>query len=128
MKNQPSGLYLGVVDFDDPTLLILGKPDSFLWFAAQISARRAFTLEGGPGESHASLRFVPTEGSGLLTRQGNAFEWQISALECKQVVEHLESLAARDDPRHAYLDPAFNEAGVQVTASINEWDASHIFG
>jgi hypothetical protein len=107
-------LYLGLVDFYDPTLLILGTQDSFLWLSEQISARRAFTLEGMPGKSYVSLRYVTAAGGGRMTRQGSAFEWRFSVIESDQVAGQLESLAATDQPRHAYLDPAVNETEVQI--------------
>jgi hypothetical protein len=128
MTNEQSRLYVGVADFEQPTLLVLGKPDSLLWLSKQISARRAFALEREAGKSYASLQFLPTAGDGHLTRQGNAFEWQLSALESKQVAQQIKELAVSDCPAHAYLDPVFNEAEVQVIVSINEYDVSRIFG
>jgi hypothetical protein len=37
-------------------------------------------------------------------------------------------LAASEVPAHAYLDPTFNSSGVQIMASLGEYDAARVFG
>jgi hypothetical protein len=129
MPNEQFTLHIGIVDFSEPTLLVLGNPESFLWLAERISGRQLVAIEWGAMTSLTRLRFVPTaHHRGRLSRHESDFEWDISASESEKVAEQLKALAANDRSGHAYLDPASNEAAVELVASINEYDPSRVFG
>lgn len=123
-------LHIGIADFADPTLLLIGDAGSLSWLAEQIDARREFNLAEMPDlvwEAQVHLRLAPVMRSGRLTRQGNAFEWEISADEARQFAQQLRELAAGPAPAHAYLDPESNAADVQLVASMGEYDPKRVF-
>lgn len=120
--------HVGLVDFSEPTLLLIGEAHSIRWLAEQLAARRSFALEQTPGKARVSLRFVPTTRDGRLSQQGEAFEWEISVFEAQQAAEQLRELASSECPAHAYLDPTTNGTAVQMVASIGEYDPARVFG
>lgn len=121
MTANENRIYLGVVDFAEPTLLFVGHPDSFRSLARQISKRRAFTLECDSGKRRFSVAFVHVTHDDLLSRNGDRFEWRISETEAEVVVQKLLSLSALDNPGHVYLDPIHNVTGCEVVASVGEY-------
>lgn len=127
MTRVEPALHVGLVDFSEPTLLLIGEPDTFHWLAEQLTARCSFALEGAPGGAHASLRFVPTLQDGRLSRRGDAFEWELSVAEAQLAARQLKELASSERPAHAYLDPTTNSTEVQLVASIGEYDPARVF-
>lgn len=117
-------LQIGLVDFSEPTLLILGDAESFLWFAQEISSRRHVTLD----HRGTRLSVVPTASGDSLAQDGAQFTWEISATEALFVAGQLSALAASGSPAHHYLDPERNETGVQIIASLGEYDARVLGG
>lgn len=128
MASEPTGLRLGLVEFAEPTLLLIGQPPDLAWLAIEVGSRRAFTIRGASTRSPVSLHLVPTEQAGCLTRQGSAFEWRLTIAEATVVADQLRELAAAEKPAHAYLDPAANLAEVQILVSFGEYEPSEIFG
>jgi hypothetical protein len=45
-----SPLYIGIADFESPTLLIAGDSEALLWFARQIESGQSFYAERFPFE------------------------------------------------------------------------------
>lgn len=110
---------IGLVDVSGPTLLILGDADSFSRLAGEVLSRRHVTLDYWG----TRLSVVPTASSGSLAQDGAQFSWEISATEALFVAGQLSALAASGSPAHHYLDPERNETGVQIIASLGEYDA-----
>ena len=123
-------LHVGIADFAEPTLLLIGDAQSFSWLADQMDARREFDFAQMPSlvrQMNVNLRLVPTMQTGRLTRRVNVFSWEISAIEAQRFAQQLLGLAASTSPAHAYLDPESNVAGVQLVASMGEYDQSKVF-
>jgi hypothetical protein len=74
-----------------------------------------------------NLHVIPTIHGGSLTRRAHVFDWRISAVEATQFAQSIRTLAANTSAAHAYLDPESNVAGVQVVASLGEYDPSKVF-
>jgi hypothetical protein len=126
MTHEQSSLQIGIVDFADPTLLLIGEPYSIHRLAYEIASRQEFEI--AVGQSQVRLRFVPVVcGDDRLTRKDSEFVWYISAAKAQEVVEELRGLAASAVPAHAYLDPEQNLADVEVVASIGEYKPEQMF-
>ena len=126
MTQNHSLLQVGLVDFAEPTLLLIAFPDSILRLAEDIASRHTFDLAVSAGRAH--LRFIPIEhGDDRLSRDESDFLWFISAEKALEVVAELRGLAASVFPAHAYLDPQHNLAGVQIVASIGEYEPEKVF-
>lgn len=130
MTQQRSWLHVGLADFAERTLLLIGDTNSLSWLAEQIDTRRDIKLT----EMHQTvrltgvgLRLIPTIHRGRLTRLGEAFDWEISADEAPQLARQLRELATATTPAHAYLDPQSNTTDVQVVASKGEYDPEKVF-
>lgn len=120
-------LYIGIVNFLEPTFLLIGEAHSFRWLADQLTMQYSFTLEQVSGKTRAILRFIPVTSVGCLSRLGNVFEWKISLPEARQVEQQLRELASSQRPAHAYLDPIINDTGVQIVASVGEYEPTRVF-
>lgn len=130
MTQEHSILHIGIAEFADPTLLLIGDATSLGWLADQIDARRDIKLAEMSGlvhETKIDLHLIPATRSGRLTRLGDAFDWEISAVEAQQFAQQLRELAACVSPAHAYLDPESNPTEVQVVASKGEYDPVKVF-
>lgn len=130
MTRQDSLLYVGIPDFAEPTLLLIGDEKSLSWLADQIDTRRAIRLEemrGIVSQTLITLRLVPVIKNGNLSRLGDAFDWKISAVEVEKFTLQLRELAVATSPAHIYLDPESNAADVQMVASKGEYDPEKIF-
>lgn len=130
MTQQRSWLHVGLADFAERTLLLIGDANSLSWLAEQIDTRRDIKLT----EMHeivrqtgVGLRLIPAIHSGRLTRQGDVFDWEISAVEAPQLARQLRELAMATVPAHAYLDPQSNTTDVHLVASKGEYDAEKVF-
>jgi hypothetical protein len=127
VTSDQHNLRVGLVDFADPTFLLIGDSRSFYWLAEQIKGERAVTLEGEPGKDRVRFSIVPSDSEGRVSRMGPILEWQMSASEAALVSRQLRELAASSSPAHAYLDPASNLAGVQIMVSRGEYDPARVF-
>jgi F420-dependent methylenetetrahydromethanopterin dehydrogenase len=126
MTHEQSLLQIGIVDFADPTLLLIGEPYSMHRLADEIASRQEFEIT--VGRSQVRLRFVPIELSDdRLTRKDSEFVWYISAAKAQEVEKVLRGLATSTVPAHAYLDPEQNLANVEVVASIGEYKPEQMF-
>jgi hypothetical protein len=117
---------LGVVDFLDPTLLLLGEVESFKWIADEINKKHSIVLENSI-KNGVSLKFIFSVQGGELHEDGHAFEWELSPAEATVVASQLRELADSKRLAHAYLDPLRNNTGIQIVASIGEYDGALIF-
>lgn len=128
MMIEQHGLRAGLVEFSDPTFLLLGEAGAFDWLAEQIESRREVALQSESNKEVACLSLVPsTHSDGEALKKGAILEWQMSAKEAIQVAQQLRELAASSAPAHAYLDPANNSAGLQIIASKGEYDSARVF-
>jgi len=131
MTIMHSLLCVGIVEFADPALLLIGDAQSLSWLADQIDARRELNFAAIPSyvsQIDVSLRLAFTMQNGHLVRQGNVLDWEISSVEAQQFAKQLKELAASTSPAHAYLDPESNQSGLQIVASIGEYDPKKVFG
>lgn len=101
-------LYVGLVDFTDPTLLLLGEPCSFDWLANRIVERRTIELKCVLGKKIDSLVLVPVENEGYLLQMGSTLKWNMLESEANVVIQQLRELAVSASPAHAYLDTLNN--------------------
>lgn len=124
-----STMHIGLADFAEPTLLILGDAASLNWLADRVESRQSLDFTGSPFVRlvSVSLLFEPTEGDGSFSRQNAKFVWKVSPSESQKYAEQLRALAASEIPAHAYLDSMANSAGVEVVASTGEYTADAVF-
>jgi hypothetical protein len=111
-------------------LLLLGDAQSLSWLADQIDSRQQLDFADSPNvmnKTDVHLYVRPTEQTGRLTQQANVFDWEISAIEAPKFAQQLRELAASASPAHTYLDPESNVAGIEVIASMGEYDGSKVF-
>lgn len=130
MTQQRSWLHIGIADFAEPTLLLIGDANSLSWLAEQIDTRRDIKLgemHGIVRQTRGGLHLIPVIHSGRLTRLGDTFDWEISAVEARQLAQQLRELAVATSPAHAYLDSESNITNVQVVASKGEYDPEKVF-
>jgi len=128
--NHPSnamGKYIfriGLVDFHNPTLLLIGKPASFNWLAERVESRQPLDFATVPFVKQESMNLLlaPTESAGTLIREGKNFFWKVSLSESQNFSELLRSLSVSGGSHHQYLDPAINTIGVEIVASTEEYD------
>ena len=121
-------MHIGLADFAESTLLILGDAASLNWLADCIETRQLIDLARSPLAKLVSvgLMIVPTDNAGSLSRNDTLFKWKVSRLEAQQFAEQLRALAVSEKPAHAYLDPEANNAGVQIIASQGEYNADAV--
>lgn len=122
-------MHIGLADFAEPTLLILGDAASLNWLADCIEMRQAIDLSASPVVKlvNVGLVIAPTDDEGSLSRNDTLFKWRVSPLEAQQFAEQLRALAVSEKSAHAYLDPKANNAGVQVVASQGEYSGDAVF-
>ncbi len=122
-------MHVGLADFAEPTLLILGDVASLNWLADRIESRQSldFAAAAFVRLLNVSLLLEPTEGDGSFNQQGAKFIWKISLSESQKFAEQLRALAASEVPAHAYLDSITNSAGVEVVASKGEYSTDAVF-
>jgi hypothetical protein len=123
-------LHIGIADFAEPALLLLGDADSLAWLADQIEAEQNIDFASFANvvrQLNFNLRILFTERGGGLSRREAAFVWEVSPAEARRLAAQLRSVAENMSPSHAYLDPTPNLAGVQVIASLGEYDPGRIF-
>lgn len=130
MSKYASTLYIGTVDFAEPTLLIVGDDQSILHLASYIYSRKIINLSEDPSwvkMMNTNLHLVPTDLSGDIKRLGDSFYLTISDEDAKNFSEQLWNLAASKHPAHTYLDTKADSAGVEVVVSKGEYDPATIF-
>lgn len=122
-------MHIGLADFAEPTLLILGDKASLNWLADCIETRQSVDLAMSPFVKLLSVGLViaPTHDEGTFIRSETLFEWRVSPLEAQQFAGQLRALALSEKPAHVYLDPKKNGAGVQVIASQGEYSTDDVF-
>lgn len=117
MKESDMHLFIGPVDFADPTLLISGDEQSLLWLADQIESRHGFVI------ANFGVAVIPVESGGKLDEEGGEYEWRIGKEQAKESAERLRALAKAPQPGHAYLD---TDSPRQIVASKGEYDLKQL--
>jgi hypothetical protein len=126
MKETDLHLFIGRMEFADPTLLISGDEQSLLWLAEQIESRQMTTLRRSNPKffvSEASVTLIPVDAPGRLDQQRGQYEWRIGEPQARDFVARLRVLAKSLSPAHAYLD---TESSLQLVASKGEYDLQHL--
>lgn len=129
MSTKASYLMIGLTEFAEPTLLLLGDAATFRWLADQIAVRKVVDLAQAPMVqlNGLELSLAPVDVAGRLERKGQKFTWYITRSEAMQFAEQLRELAACTGPSHAYLDSELTGAAVQVVASKGEYSSAAVF-
>lgn len=127
MTNNQHNLRVGLVDFADPTLLLLGEASSFNWLAEQIESRCAVVLECEQGSDLSRLSIAPSINEGRISKMETTLEWLMNASDAALFSQQLRQLAASPMPAHIYLDIEKNLAGLQLVASKDEYDPKQVF-
>jgi hypothetical protein len=131
MANDDFKVYVGLVDFADPTLLIVTDASGFRWLAQLIASRQSGDLSRFsseielPHDTRFHLRFSD-EGVGL-ERHGSDLFWNIAPTDAGVFAAQLRSLADTDCPGHHYLDPTAGIQRIEVIASKGEYNPITIF-
>ena len=123
MTNSAS-LLIGIPEFSEPTLLILGDEESLRELSDHIASRRDIAMASLAPKvwSSVPLHLEPTRASqGKLQYQGESLVWQISESEAREFAHQLRTLATSPIPAHMYLDPPENPAGLEIMASKGEY-------
>jgi hypothetical protein len=120
-------LRIGLADFHDPTLLLLGDPRSCIRLAAELEARRPVVLASQPGEELVELRRLPSENEGDCGRSGPILTWRMSSRETVTVAAQPRPMARHPRPGHAYLDHEVTTIDLQIVASQGEYEAERLF-
>jgi hypothetical protein len=128
MNETTITLHVGLADFSEPTLLLLGDAAALNWLADRIAIRQSLDLSTSSFvKLHGVVVKLEAVDDGELCQRKKSFTWRISPNESQQFVQQLRMLAASDIPAHAYLDPASNSAGLDVMASKGEYIVDDIF-
>lgn len=129
--NSIEAIRIGVVTFARRTLLLLAEPDAMAEFARRMEGGETIEIGGRDRDSGVSLKFEPGPSSGCLVVSGDGkrFLWTMSLQERTVVAAQLKELARMKPPsgRHAYLDPERSRTGVEIVASVGEYDLDHFF-
>jgi len=107
MRNDDPTLYIGMVDFNEPTLLILGDPKGLFWLADLIESRWAGKLSSlSPVimSQRLDILVVHDDPQGGLLPRGVELQWGLSRKAAGVFPEQLRGLARSENPGHAYLD------------------------
>lgn len=118
-------MHIGLADFAEPTLLIIGEATTLNLLADYIQMRQSVDMETLPFVRMVGIRLVIAQShrESNLRRADSLFTWEIASLDSSGIVEQLRELAASAIPAHAYLDVVVNAAGVQIVASNGEYEA-----
>ena len=122
-------MQIGLADFAEPTLLILGTKESLIAFANIMEKRQPINLATSEFITlvNIGLAITPTSNSGSLGKSGERFTWQISTEEVGHFAEQIRALADHPGGAHIYLDPHVNAAAVQILISKGEYGAGTVF-
>ena len=120
-----STMHIGLADFAEPTLLIIGEAASLNWLADCLGTRQSIDLATAPSVRLVRIDMIiaATDDECSLSRNGRLFKWKVSPLGARQFAEQLRAVAVSEKPAHMYLDVYANNAGVQVIASKGEYTA-----
>lgn len=128
MNDKKVCLQIGLVDFAEPTLLLLGDATSFSWLADCIKARQSLDFAELPFVELVNVKLkLEVAHVGDLIQRAATFDWRVSLDESQQFSDQLRMLATSKAPAHAYLDPVSNSSGVQIVASLGEYSAANVF-
>ncbi len=134
MNNVHDPVYVGLPDFDEPTLLICGSGSGLSQLADFIESRR--TLDAGSTANTEApvilvnlqlmLSTIKGTKSHLSTQTNNVISWSIAVDDAQPIAARLRALAASECPAHLYIDVASVD-GLQILVSKDEYDPTTIF-
>jgi hypothetical protein len=123
MRYGEQQLCAGLVEFSEPTLLIVGDAAALTELADQIQGRQKFRVP----ESNCidiAVSFVATESQSKLQRNGNEYILRISASDAQIFADLIAALVNSHVPAHTYLD--LNDE-IPIMISKGEYDPKKIF-
>jgi hypothetical protein len=123
-------LYIGLADFAEPTLLILGDSEGFLFLADLISSRWTgsfSSLSSTVRLGNVDVNLSYSTGESGIERCGTRLCWCVPGAAVELFPEQLRALARSEGPHHAYLDTPSKE-NIQIVASKSEYDPAGVFG
>jgi hypothetical protein len=123
MRYDEPQLCAGLVDFSEPTLLIIGDASAFTELANHILKRQEVHLPKSNCIDIA-LSIVPTESPSRLQRTGNEFILNISATDAAMFADLIAGLVNSHAPAHTYLD---FPGEIAVMISKGEYDPKKVF-
>ena len=129
-QSSASKLIIGIVEFENPTVLVLGDAAAFLTLASRIQERQTFRMaESGFAElkNIREITVMPCEDHGEFSRIDDELVWKVSAFEADAFAAQLQALGESKDAGHTYLDPSTNSTDLEIVASKDEYQASVLF-
>jgi len=122
-------MHIGIVDFAEPTLLIVGDAASFCWLADIFDSRQSLDLSSASIATPVDVNLLlnPVEEGDDLYRDGLKFKWRFSPQKAQEFASQLRALATSSVPAHAYLDVNPCSSGVRIVASKDEYSATKVF-
>lgn len=122
-------IHIGLVEFSEPTLLLVGDAAAFQWLADCIESRELldFSKISSIKLVNVGLIICPVEGGSDLCQVAAEFILKVSPLESEQFASQLRALASKEGPAHAYLDCESNTSDVPMVASKDEYLADTVF-
>lgn len=115
---------IGVVDFQDPTLLIAGDAFDIKGLASLIASSNELTIRNGDLYKLRGIQEIDityTQGRSSFESTKGGIRWRLSNPERTRISALLHDLASSDAPAHSYLDPENNLSGFEVVASVGEY-------
>jgi hypothetical protein len=129
-SNHPL-LSAGIVDFCEPTLVLAGDAEGFLWLAALIESGWTGDLSTFGDKLQlvgVQLGLMHSDPHGGLEGCGTQLCWRLSSAALQLFPELLRALAQSGRDGHAYMDdPPGEDTSTQVIASKGEYDPAFLF-
>lgn len=127
-KENISKVHIGLADFSEPTLLIIGDAAALRWLADGFASQQLIDLSGSSLLMlHGISLFFELADKSEIIQIEKDIRLRVSLLESIKFAGVLQALAASNAPAHAYLDLAENNAGINVIASKDEYNADEVF-
>jgi phosphotransferase system HPr-like phosphotransfer protein len=125
---KETDIQVGLPDFAEPTLLLLGSASSFRLLANQIRHQEEVAVGAkGPIGRQARLQIVPASDFSEMSRTENSFKVRLSPADAEQIARQLIELANSQKPAHAYIDILTSDSETQIIASLGEYVAEVVF-
>jgi hypothetical protein len=123
-----SKIHVGMPEFLEPTLLVIGDAESIGCLAGMLRARVNVSLgEEMTRRRAAVLRICAVDDDSELIQRGRQFTWSLSARDAESVAQQFVALASSKAPAHAYVEFAEPSIGIEFLISIGEYDPERIF-
>ena len=131
MENDHPKVNIGLVDFADPTLLILSGASGFQWLAQLMESRLDGDLlklsSGIELTCNMRLHLKFSDDAAGLQRHGSDLLWNVSPSDAGVFADKLRHLADAGAPGHQYLDPTAGIQRIEVIASKGEYNPEQVF-